>query len=371
MTIRQPFRLALAVLTFAAHATFWACAKETAEEVESESAVSVKATAATRGTVRGVIHATGVVTPAAGADLVVVAPEGARIAEIPRAVGDRVHRGDLLVRFELPNSAAEVQRQQAEVTRAQASLDNAQAAQTRARDLFDRGVAARKEVEEANRGVSEAEAALTEARASLAAARTLAGRAVVRATFDGIVARRLHNPGDLVEATSGDPVLRIIDPRRLEVVAAVPLGDAPRVEVGAAAVLMLGATGAPEIRLKVISRPAAVETGTATIPVRLAFSSPANFAAGTPVQVDIEAEQHKDVVVVPAVAIVREGEETAVFVVSGGKAQRRHVQTGLSDGTQVEILSGVKAGEMVLVDGQAGLPDGASITLANDQGEQK
>ena len=42
------------------------------------------------------------------------------------------------------------------------------------------------------------------------------GRATVRATFDGVVAKRMHNPGDLVEATSGDPVLRIIDPRRLE-----------------------------------------------------------------------------------------------------------------------------------------------------------
>jgi len=361
-------RVALALLMLAA---LCSCSKETAEEVESETVVSVKTAPANRGNIRGVIHATGVVTPAAGADLVVVAPEGARIAEIPRAVGDRVRRGDLLVRFELPNSAAEAQRQQAEVTRAESALGNARAAQTRARELFDRGVAARKEVEEANRAVAEAEAAVTEARASLVAARTLAGRAVVRATFDGIVTKRLHNPGDLVEATSGDPVLRIIDPRRLEIVAAVPLADAPRIEVGASAVLSPAPPNAPDLRLKVISRPAAVETGTATIPVRLAFSEPSNFAVGTPLQVEIEAEHHQDVVVVPAVAIVREGEETAVFVASGGKAQRRHVQTGISDGTNVEILSGVKANEAVIVDGQAGLPDGASVTLGSEQGERK
>jgi RND family efflux transporter MFP subunit len=193
----------------------------------------------------------------------------------------------------------------------------------------------------------------------------------VRATFDGIVAKRLHNPGDVVEATSGDPVMRIIDPRRLEVVAAVPLADSPRIEVGANAVLSPPSPTAPDLRLKVISRPAAVETGTATIPVRLEFSGPANFAAGTPLQVDIDAEQHHDVVLVPVVSIVREGEETAVFVASGGKAQRRHVQIGISDGTNVEIVSGVKAGEMVIVDGQAGLPDGASITLEREEGERK
>ena len=368
MTLDERCRVALVILLFAA---LCSCSKETAEEVESETVVSVKTAPAARGNIRGVIHATGIVTPAAGADLVVVAPEGARIAEMPRAVGDRVRRGDLLVRFELPNSAAEAQRQQAEVTRAEAGLGNARAAQSRAGDLFERGVAARKEVEDANRAVAEAEAALTEARASLVAARTLAGRAVVRATFDGIVAKRLHNPGDLVEATSGDPVLRIIDPRRLEVVAAVPLADAPRIVVGASAMLSPAAPTAPDLRLKVISRPAAVETGTATIPVRLSFSGPANFAVGTPLQVDIEAEEHNDVVVVPAVAIVREGEETAVFVASGGKAQRRHVQTGITDATNVEILSGVKANEMVIVDGQAGLPDGASVTLGSEQGERK
>jgi len=140
--------------------------------------------------------------------------------------------------------------------------------------------------------------------------------------------------------------------------------------VGAPAHLAASST-MPAIDLKVLSRPAAVEPGTGTIPLRLGFATPANFAAGTPVEVEIDAEEHKDVVVVPAVAIVREGEETALFVSAGGKAQRRLVQTGLGDGTNVEILSGVKAGEMVIVDGQAGLPDGAAITTGAEKGGDK
>ena len=182
-----------------------ACTREAADEVESETVVSVKVAPAALGDIRSVVHATGIVTPAAGADLVVVAPESARIAEIPPAAGDRVRRGDVLVRFEIPNSAAEVQRQAAEVVREQASLDNARKAQTRARELFERGVAAAQEVDDATRGVAEAEATLTQARASLVAAQTVAGRATVRATFDGVVAKRLHNPGDLVEASVRRP----------------------------------------------------------------------------------------------------------------------------------------------------------------------
>jgi len=338
------------------------CGQQPLEEVETETPVSVTTEEALLGDIRGVVHATGIVNPAPGADLVVVAPESARILEIPKAAGDPVKRGDLLVRFEIPTSAADVQRQQAEIARAEALLDNANAARTRARDLFERGIAARKEVEDADRAVADAGAAIAQARASLGAAETVAARAVVRATFDGIIAKRQHNPGDLVEATASDPVLRVIDPRRLEIVAAVPLADVTRIQIGAAAHLTSTPEDGETIGLKVLTRPAAVDAGTATTPVRLSFSAPANLPTGTPVQLDIDAEQHKGVVLVPSVAVVREGDQTGVFVASGGKAERRPVTLGLNDATRVEIVSGVKAGEQVIVDGQAGLPDGAAIS---------
>jgi multidrug efflux pump subunit AcrA (membrane-fusion protein) len=105
--------------------------------------------------------------------------------------------------------------------------------------------------------------------------------------------------------------------------------------------------------------------------VRLGFGAPVSIPVGAPAQVEIEAEQHKGVVLVPAAAIVREGDETAVFVANGAKAQRRTVETGITDGAHVEIVSGVKAGEMVIVDGQAGLPNDAAITTPNDSKSAK
>jgi RND family efflux transporter MFP subunit len=346
-----------------------ACSKQAAEEVETETVVPVKTAAAATGSIRGVLHATGIVNPAPDAELIVIAPELARITEIPKAEGERVANGDILVRFEIPSLIAEVQRQAAEIQRAQAALANAKANQVRQGELFQRGIAARKDVEDADRAVADSEAAVGQAEASRAAATTAASRATVRATFAGVIAKRFHNPGDLVEATASDPVLRVIDPRRLQVVASIPLSDSPRIVIGASAWLRTGVTGIPDLALKVISRPAQVDPGTASIPVRLAFVGQANLAAGTPVQIDIDAEQHTNVVLVPAAALVREGEETAVFVAMGEKAQRRPVQIGLTDGTDVELVSGVKAGEMVIVDGQAGLPDDAKIKI--DTGEEE
>ncbi len=349
-----------------------ACSKQAAEQVETETVVPVKTAAAATGSIRGVLHATGVVNPAPDAELIVIAPESARITEIPKAEGDRVAKGDLLVRFEIPSLQAEVQRQAAEVQRAQAALANAKANQVRQRELFERGIAARKDVEDADRMVADAEAAVGQAEASRAAAITAEGRATVRAAFDGMVAKRFHNPGDLVEAAASDPVLRVIDPRRLEVVASVPLSESARVTIGAPGRLAGAPTGAPGIALKVVSRPAQVEQGTASIPVRLGFiAAPVNLSTGTPVQVDIMAEQHNNVVLIPAPALVREGEETAVFVAMGDKAKRVAVQIGLNDGEHVEIVSGVKAGDMVIVDGQAGLPDGASIKIDTGAADEK
>lgn len=341
------------------------------EDVETTTTVTVTTAVAARATIRASVHATGVVTPAPGAELIVVAPEAARVAEIPHAAGDRVRRGDLLVRFEIPSTTAEVEKQQAEVTRAEAGLTSATAAQARARGLFDRGVAARREVEDAARAVADAEAAVSQARSALTAARTVAQRATVRATFDGVVVKRSHNPGDLVEASAGDPVLRVVDTARLEVVAAVPLSDAPLVRVGATARLRDAtagaAAGAADAKLTVISGATAVEPGTATVPVRLTLKGGARLPVGTPVQLEIAATEHRDAIGVPSGAVVREGDDTALFVVTDGKAHRRPVQLGLTDGAMVEIVSGISIGDHVIVDGQAGLPDGAPVKEAAGQ----
>jgi len=343
--------------------TIAACGgKRATEEVETETVVPVTTAPAEVGTIRAVIHATGDVNPAPNAELLVVAPEHARITEITKAEGDRVRRGEVLVRFEIPTLNAEATSKGAEATAAAARLENAKANQVRLKDLFDRGVAARKEVEDADREVSDAQAALSQAQAGHAASQTLANRQTVTATFDGVIAKRSHNPGDLVEAAASDPVLRVIDPARLQVDASVPISDLSRIVMGAAGRLIVSAD-LPPLPLKVVSRPAAVEAGTAAAPVRLNFVTAHSLAIGTPVQVEIDAEEHANVVLVPVGALVREGEETAVFIVEGDKAKRRPVVVGIADGLHAEIRQGVKAGEQVIVHGQAGLPDGATITI--------
>jgi cobalt-zinc-cadmium efflux system membrane fusion protein len=354
----------LPALLAASALAFSGCGGDAPEEVETETVVPVTTAAAETGTIRAVIHATGDVNPALGAEMLVVAPEPARISEITKAEGDRVRRGEVLVRFDIPTLSAEAASRSAEATAAEARVRVAGENLTRVQDLLKRGVAARKEVEDAEKELADAQASLAQARATRGSAQSLAARQTVVAQFNGVVGKRFHNPGDQVEAAGSDPVLRVIDPARLQVDASVAIPDLSRVTVGATGRVVLPGDAAP-LPLTVAARPSIVEAGTAAAPVRMKFQSPHNLAVGTPVQVEIDAEEHKNVVLVRSEAIVREGEETAVFVAAGKKAQRRPVKIGISNSEQTEIIEGVKAGEPIIVHGQAGLPDGADITTEN------
>lgn len=334
------------------------------EAGEAPAVVEVRTVVAAAGTVEAAMRVTGVVRPAPGAELVVVAPEPARVAELPFAPGDAVRRGEVVARFDAPSAAAEVARRQADVVRARAAVDHARAALTRARDLVEKGVAARREAEDASRAAAEADAGLQEAEAALVSANALAARSVVRAPFDGVVTARLHNPGDTVEAASGDAVLRLVDTRRLEVVAQVPAGAGARVARGAAADAVSPGGDGARAALTVAAAPSFGEDGAGSVTVRLSFTGPARLPLGVPVDVTIHGERRVGVLVVPVAAVVHEGEEAAVLVSEGGKAHRVAVQLGLGDGVNVEVRSGLTPGAAVIVDGQAGLPDGAAIHVA-------
>ena len=323
----------------------------------------VTARAAEIGRLRAIIHTTGIVVPAQGAEFLVTPPETARVLEVTRSQGDAVASGDVLVRFDAGSAAANVARQRAEMASAQALAENARIAQARMRDFVDRGMVARQEMEGADRDLADAQAGVARAQAAFTAADAAAARAIVRAPFAGMVANRFKNPGDVASTT--DAVLRVVDPKRMEVMATVSSADIPRVVPGASARMMSG--GGTVVRLTVIGRAGNLDTQSGTAPVRLAIADSANVTADAAVEVDIDAEERLGAVLVPAEALVRSGanarSEVVLFVAAGNTAERRPVTVGVETDERAEITSGLKAGELVITRGQSGLADGAGISV--------
>jgi len=169
------------------------------------------------------------------------------------------------------------------------------------------------------------------------------------------------NPGDLASTT--DTVLRVVDPRRLDVVAIVADADVPRVVPGASARLKMGSLVA---RLTVAGH-AGNDVTPDTATVRLTFVEPSTVPVDIAVEVDIDAEERLGAVFVPAEALVRSGDkaggEAVLFVAAGNTAKRRAVTVGVETDERAEITSGIKAGELVITRGQAGLQDGAAISV--------
>lgn len=349
-----------------------ACNRTASRETEVESPIPVIAEPVRLGNIRSTVSATGVVTTLPGAELSVIPPEPARIAEITKNIGDAVKSGEVIVRFEFPSLRAQTAVNAAAMKAADLRLQQARLAQTRTRSLLSRGAASQREMDDADREATVAEGELAAATAAMNAAEAIGQNTAIRAPFNGTVTQRLHNPGDLVRPDPDDPILRLIDPRQVQVTATLPVADLTRFVVGATARAVAEGPsrrseasprgGGPEL-LRVVSRPQP-EAGATSAAVTLAFDSPTDLAPGTQVGVEIDAEQRSNVPLIPAIAVLKDaGNNPVVVVAAGSIAQRRPVVTGVVDGQHIEIRSGLKAGELIITQGHSSLRDGTAISV--------
>ena len=339
-----------------------ACHHAEPEKMEAQAAVPVEIAEPRRGTITAYVRATGLVDAAPGADWTAIAPEAARVAAVHAAAGDAVKRGAVLVELDAPALRLEQAARSGALAQAEARIENARRNRERVATLFEKGIAARKDLDEARRELAEAEAAVREATQARSAASALTAQARAAAPFDGIVAQRWHNPGELVAAQ--EHLLRVVDPRRLEVAASVAVGDAGRVHAGQAVRVVLPGSEEP-MAGTVIGEPALADAATGTVGVRIQLAGRA--PVGTPVQVEIAAEEHENAVVVPSRAVLKEEAGAAVFVVDdGGHARKRPVVLGLTSGQEVEVTKGLGPRDKIVAEGVDELPDGAAVTAARE-----
>ena len=340
-----------------------ACGRSAQREAEAEPAIPVLAEPVQLGAIRATVSATGIVGTLPGATFSVVATQPARIAEVTKNAGDPVKSGETLVRFEFPSLRPQTAVSEAAARAAELRVKQAQLAQQRVRALVAQGAASRRELDDADAELAAAEAESAVARAALQAVEAQGGNTTIRAPFDGTVTERLHNPGDTVRADDADPILRLIDPKQVQVMVTLPVAHAARFVVGATARAIAEGKTQPDL-LHVATRPAP-ETGAKAVEITLAFDTPTELTPGTQVGVEIDAEQRSNVPLVPATAVLRDNPDQPVVVVAaGGIAQRRPVVIGLVDGENIEILSGLKPGELIITQGHSTLRDGTPISVS-------
>lgn len=227
-----------------------------------------------------------------------------------------------------------------------AKLEAAKAAYQRARAALEKalGGAPPEEIATLQTGIDQAELALTAARARLDETR-------LTAPFAGVVLDVTPRPGENVGA--GAPLALLADVTRQHIEADVEEVDAPLVQAGQLAEVRLDAFPGQTLAATVTRlAPAATTRQGATSYTAWLDLAPTDLALkpGMAAIVRIATQTKPDALLVPARAVQNVGRQKIVRVVRDGRPLEVEVTTGLSDRQQVEILDGLREGDLVLVE---------------------
>ncbi|WDZ76184.1 efflux RND transporter periplasmic adaptor subunit [Ensifer adhaerens] len=299
-----------------------------------------------------------------------------RIAKVEVEIGDRVAAGQVIARLEtdmlenlLREAEGRVARAGATMAREAETVTQEQRKLARARQL--RHLQAETILEERVSALAIAEQAVKVARADYeqaealeAEARRKLERAVIVAPAAGIVSERLARAGALADS---DPLVKLIRDGEIEFAAEVPETELPLLAVGQLVKVKLsGRSDWIEGKVRVINPKIDRETRLGTAQVTLDTGKPP--FSGTFGRAEIVVAERKAIMVDDSALLYGAPDGTvSVFVVDAGKVARKTVQPGMRQGGKVEIVSGLAAGDRVVLKAGVSLREGEAVVAKDVQ----
>ncbi len=266
-----------------------------------------------------------------------------RIETMPVSLGEKVQKGQLIARLDAGEIAARLEQ-------AQASLEDADRNWKRASALFEQHSATRAECDAAESRQKIAKGAAAEAKAMM-------DYVEIFAPFDGLVTKKWADVGDL--AAPGKPLVDIEDPSALQMEADVPEAMARHIQRDSRLGVRVDAvTG--ELTGVVSEIAPTADPLTRTFRVKLDLPQMAGLMPGQFARLVVPIGEHTSVRV-PAGAVVQRGQLEIVFCVTNQRAQLHLVKTGRRVDDEFEILSGLDAGNTVVISGADQLTDGQPV----------
>jgi len=295
------------------------------------------------------------------------------IAEIYVTEWVHVAKGTPLARLDSREAEAAVQAVRAALLQSSTAAGRATRELERMVKLKEAGLATQQALDEARSADEAAHAAAASARAQLALAETKLGKAILRAPLDGVVANRSVSVGDYVENMGNPkPIFRIVDNRLLELTVTVPAAKFAALAVGQPLTFSADAFPGKEFNGRVAYINPAADEASRTVRVKAEVPNPdETLKSGIFVKGRIVTGQRAGVLAVPRAALQTwdtAARKAAVFVVDGGVARRREVETGATPGERVEIVRGLAAGDEIVTGGAFRLRDGDRLLLSGAKG---
>ncbi|AUC86693.1 efflux RND transporter periplasmic adaptor subunit [Polaribacter sp. ALD11] len=279
-------------------------------------------------------------------------------------VGDKVRKGQLLISINNTDLQAQKGQANAGITQAKTAFANAEKNYNRFKSLFASASVTQKEMDDMRANYQMAKAGLEAANQKKNEINAQLAYSNITAPFSGVVTRKNIDSGDM--ANPGIPLISLETPKEFEVLAMVPETEISQIKKGTT-VSVLVKSLEKTIKGKVIevSTSAKNTGGQYLVKVNLEKTDAAILSGMfATVQFPVERKAKSELVLIPADAIVKNGQLSGVYTVSQtNTALLRWLRLGRAYGDEVEVLSGLNADESYIVSADGKLFNGAKVRV--------
>ncbi len=339
--------IGVVILGFVGYRLFSSGTPEIKEEPQS-----VIVSKAEFGSVERYINTIGTLVPCDSVDL--KSEVNSKVEQIFFNDGSIVKKGDTLIQFDESQAQAEVKEAEARYRKAKIEYELLD-------KLAGRGAAAKIKKEQAFSDMQMASAQLNSAKVRLEKYKILA-------PFGGMIGIKHISIGQFIQ--SGMDLVKLVDNHPLKVDFSVAEVDIDKIYVGQEMKIFVGGDTFQNYTAKISAIEPESDKVSHSFKVRAVLDIPEEIAVssqilkpGRFVKVRITVNGGEKGIIVPESAIEKSGNENMVYIVSDGMAIRRLVTTGMRKDGNIEIITGINEGDLVITKGKDGVSDGRAVRI--------
>jgi RND family efflux transporter MFP subunit len=283
-------------------------------------------------------------------------------------IGTHVKKGQLLAVIETPEVDQQLQQARSNLLTAQANLELASITKNRYQGLLKSNAVSQQDADNAvgtfnaNRSIVEADKAAVEQYSALVSFEK------VYAPFDGVITARNTDIGDLINSGSAGGVktdlFHIAQPETLRVYVNVPEEYSQGIKTGMTADLSLAEFPGRKFQGKLVRTADAINATTRTLLIEIEVANPAGtLLTGSYAEVHLAVPTQASTFLLPVNTLLFRSEGLRVGIVKGGKVALTAVTPGHDFGNEIEIASGLKPDDQVIINPPDSIVDGQQVQI--------
>ncbi len=283
-------------------------------------------------------------------------------------IGSRVRQGEILADIETPEIDQELMQAKAARDQASAQVEIARSSAKRWENLQKMDAVAQQETDERNSGYTQAQANLAAADANVRRLEQLESFKHVYAPFSGVITRRNVDIGALINSGNTGANQQLFNIARtdpIRVYVSVPEAYAGMVRPGVHATIQLSSADGQNFSGNVVRNAEAIDPATRTLLTEIDVpNSKGELLPGSYAQVHFALKVAVPRLTIPVNAMLTRAEGTHAAVVDGnGKVQLKPIVIGRDYGRDVEVLSGIEQGDLIVLNPSDSLEDGQQVNI--------